>query len=107
MPFTTALRTVPVPPDHFVSYVDKDGRPTTDLFDHLKALQAWANVIAAALGQTGATVTVVGSLPSASGKTGVRYFVTDATVTTFMSTVVGGGASKVPVVSDGTNWKIG
>ena len=34
-------------------------------------------------------------------------FVTDATATTFLSTVAGGGANKVPVVSDGTNWLIG
>ena len=33
---------------------------------------------------------------------GARSFVTDATATTFLSTVAGGGANKVPVVSDGT-----
>lgn len=52
--------------------------------------------------------TVVGSLPSASTVgAGARAFVTDATATTFLSTVVGGGSNKVPVVSDGANWKIG
>jgi hypothetical protein len=32
---------------------------------------------------------------------------TDANATTFLSTVAGGGANKVPVVSGGTNWLIG
>ena len=53
-------------------------------------------------------VYTVSTLPSASASgTGYRAFVTDATVTTFASTVAGGGANKVPVYSDGTNWKIG
>lgn len=52
--------------------------------------------------------TVVGSLPAAgTAGAGARYFVTDASATTFLSTVAGGGANKVPVVSDGTNWLIG
>ena len=52
--------------------------------------------------------TVVGSLPAAAtAGAGARSFVTDASATTFLSTVAGGGANKVPVVSDGTNWLIG
>lgn len=52
--------------------------------------------------------TVVGSLPAAGTVgAGARHFVTDATATTFLSTVAGGGANKVPVVSDGTLWLIG
>lgn len=52
--------------------------------------------------------TTVASLPSAAtAGAGARAFVTDATATTFLSTVAGGGANKVPVVSDGTNWLIG
>lgn len=52
--------------------------------------------------------TVVGSLPAAAtAGAGARMFVTDATATTFLSTVAGGGANKVPVVSDGTSWLIG
>ena len=55
---------------------------------------------------TGATT--VASLPSAAtAGAGARSFVTDATATTFLSTVAGGGANSVPVVSDGTNWLIG
>lgn len=52
--------------------------------------------------------TTVASLPAAAtAGAGARAFVTDATATTFLSTVAGGGANKVPVVSDGTNWLIG
>ena len=54
------------------------------------------------------TVYTVSTLPSASTLgVGARSFVSDATVTTFASTVAGGGSNKVPVYSDGTNWKIG
>lgn len=52
--------------------------------------------------------TTVASLVAAStAGAGARGFVTDATATTFLSTVAGGGSNKVPVVSDGTNWLIG
>lgn len=52
--------------------------------------------------------TTVSSLVAAStAGAGARGFVTDATATTFLSTVAGGGSNKVPVVSDGTNWLIG
>jgi hypothetical protein len=54
------------------------------------------------------TVYTVATLPSAAtAGASARSFVSDATATTFASTVVGGGANKVPVYSDGTNWKIG
>jgi hypothetical protein len=54
------------------------------------------------------TVYTVVTLPSAvTSGTGARAFVSDATATTFASTVAGGGANKVPVYSDGTNWRIG
>jgi hypothetical protein len=50
----------------------------------------------------------VASLPAAAtAGVGARSFVTDATATTYASTVAGGGANKVPVYSDGTNWLIG
>lgn len=49
----------------------------------------------------------VATLPPASIGAGARSFVTDATGTTFLNVVAGGGANKVPVVSDGTNWLIG
>lgn len=54
------------------------------------------------------TVYTVATLPSAvTSGMGSRSFVSDASATTFASIVVGGGANKVPVYSDGTNWKIG
>ena len=56
--------------------------------------------------KTGSTV-VASLISAATAGAGARMFVTDATVTTFNSTVAGGGANKVPVVSDGTNWLIG
>ncbi len=50
----------------------------------------------------------VAQLPTAAtAGAGARSFVTDATATTFLSTVAGGGANGVPVVSNGTNWLIG
>lgn len=50
----------------------------------------------------------VATLPAAATVgAGARAFVTDANATTFLSTVAGGGANNVPVVSDGTNWLIG
>ena len=50
----------------------------------------------------------VASLPAAAtAGAGARSFVTDANATTYASTVAGGGANKVPVFSDGTNWLIG
>lgn len=53
------------------------------------------------------STTVAGLTAAATAGAGARSFVTDATATTFMSVVAGGGANKVPVVSDGTNWLIG
>jgi hypothetical protein len=52
-------------------------------------------------------VVTVSELPAAGANQGARAFVTDATSTTFLSVVAGGGVNKVPVVSNGTNWLIG
>jgi len=52
-------------------------------------------------------VYTVATLPAAASNTYGRAFVSDANATTFNSTVAGGGANKVPVWSDGTNWIIG
>ena len=50
----------------------------------------------------------VATLPSAvTSGAGARSFVTDALAPTFGTTVVTGGATAVPVYSDGTNWKVG
>lgn len=53
-------------------------------------------------------VYTVATLPGASVLgVGARAFVTDSSVSTFGTTVAGGGSGKVPVYSDGTNWKVG
>lgn len=65
-------------------------------------------LIAPSTGWVRTTGTTVSALPAAStAGQGARAFVTDASATTFMSVVAAGGANKVPVVSDGTNWLIG
>lgn len=55
--------------------------------------------------------TVVASLPAAAtAGAGARAFVTDGSTTVILGlglTVTGGGANKVPVYSDGTNWIVG
>jgi len=54
------------------------------------------------------TVYTVATLPSAvTSGAGTRAFVSDALLPAFGSTVVAGGSVKVPVYSDGTNWKVG
>jgi len=54
------------------------------------------------------TVYKVADLPSAVTATaGARTFVSDSSVTTFNTTVAGGGANTVPVFFNGTNWKVG
>lgn len=54
------------------------------------------------------SVSTVATLPAAvASNVGTRGFVTNANATTFNSIVAGGGSNKVPVFSDGTNWRIG
>ena len=53
------------------------------------------------------TPTTYVQLPAPVGIAGTRAFITDGSTTTFNATVAGGGANKVPVFSDGTNWKVG
>ncbi|MEA3053567.1 MAG: hypothetical protein QOG72_2470 [Sphingomonadales bacterium] len=50
---------------------------------------------------------VAGLPPAATGLKGIRGYVTDATATTFASTVAGGGGTNVQVICNGTNWVIG
>lgn len=67
--------------------------------------QNFTNVVA----QTVQTTPVLYSqLPTAvNAGAGTRAFITDGSTATFAATVTGGGANKVPVYSDGTNWKVG
>ena len=48
----------------------------------------------------------VSTLPSASANAGREAQVTDSSVTTYRNTVAGGGANRVKVFSDGTNWLV-
>jgi len=48
----------------------------------------------------------VATLPSASANAGYECNVTDSSVTTFGSTVAGGGSSRVKLYSNGTNWTV-
>ena len=53
-------------------------------------------------------VFAVNDLPSAADSgVGSRAFVTDSSVATFGSVVAAGGTNKVPVYSDGVDWKVG
>jgi len=53
-------------------------------------------------------VFTVATLPGADTLgAGARAFVIDSSVSTFGTTVAGGGTTKVPVYSDGTDWKVG
>ena len=79
----------------------------TDQYSNI--LRLYFNQLDKILGQLKANVPVaVADLPSAStAGVGSRAFVTDSSVSTFGTTVAGGGSTKVPVYSDGTNWKVG
>ena len=64
---------------------------------------AWSNVTAHAF--TPKAITVA-SLPAAASSTDQIRVVTDATGFGRRATVAGGGANRVAVISDGTNWII-
>jgi hypothetical protein len=72
-------------------------------------LRLYFNQLDKLLGQLKANEPVeVADLPSAAtAGVGSRAFVTNSSVSTFGTTVAGGGSTKVPVYSDGTNWKVG
>ena len=95
-----AAPSLPLSPDEF-------NRQYQDQLNNI--LRLYFNQLQATLGQLAATTNfLVANLPSAAESgSGARAFVSDATSPTFGATVVGGGAVKVPVYSDGTNWKVG
>ena len=90
------------PPDISAAYVN-ESRPSKDFYNWIKSL--YDSVRGVLQSTLFAPAVAVGSLPA--GVAGQRHFVTDATATTFGSIVAGGGANKVPVYNDGTNWRIG
>lgn len=92
------------------SFTDAEG-------SDLNGLNNGTNVVVPQTGHVRYTVSAVNynqqnymgpvtGLPAAT-KTGLRCTVTDANATTFNSVVAGGGANVVPVIADGTNWRIG
>lgn len=107
MPFTTALKAFPRIPNEQAPITQPSLLPAKEFVTFLTGLRDWATTITAGLGESGATSYTVGTLPTAVGKTGVRYMVTDANSTTFNSIVAAGGANIVPVFSNGTTWRIG
>ena len=79
-------------------------------FDQLtNILRLYFNQRDKVIGQlkTSVPVTVANLSSAAVAGVGSRAFVTDSSVSTFGTTVAGGGSTKVPVYSDGTNWKVG
>ena len=77
-------------------------------------LQEWQNsagTVQASVSAGGVVKTIVltvATLPAAAtAGAGARAFVSDATLTTFATVPIGGGANGVPVYSDGANWYIG
>jgi hypothetical protein len=70
-------------------------------------LRLYFNQIDGAVNRQSTPVAVVDLRSAVSSGVGARGFVTDSSVSTFGSTVAGGGSTKVPVYSDGTNWKVG
>ena len=74
----------------------------------MAATGAVSGTTVTASGYVATGAVLVSALPAAgTAGVGARHFVTDATSTTFASVVAGTGANKVPVYSDGTNWRIG
>jgi hypothetical protein len=75
--------------------------------DLTNILRLYFNQVDNAVNRPSTPVTVAKLSSAVISGVGARGFVTDSSVSTFGSTVAGGGSNKVPVYSDGTNWKVG
>lgn len=94
--------------DNIVVYVPNQGDTRRSSLTTLVEFLSTAFTSLWATDYLGTDPVTVANLPSASeAGAGARAMVTDATATTFASTVAGGGANTVPVFSNGTDWKIG
>ncbi len=92
----------------FTGATNSIGSPDAVLARQAAAVVKVTNAAGTGAGYIRTQGVTVASLPSAAtAGNGARGFVTDATATTFLSIVAGGGSNSVPVVSDGTNWLIG
>lgn len=87
-----------------VWHSDTDGNPRILYAGSGGATQFYANVLVGGTAKLGDFT--VATLPSASAYTGYECNTTDSSVTTFGSTVAGGGSSNVKVRSNGTNWTV-
>jgi hypothetical protein len=93
--------------DNLVLWVPDQGDsrrcPVTTLLQYLE--ENFDGVVANTVQTTPVTYA---QLPTATiAGAGTRAFITDGSTSTFNATVVGGGANKVPVFSDGADWKVG
>jgi hypothetical protein len=75
--------------------------------DLTNILRLYFNQVDSAVNRPSTPVTVAQLSSAVISGAGARGFVTDSSVSTFGTTVAGGGSTKVPVYSDGTNWKVG
>jgi len=104
-PINPAPPNLPLAPDQYDrQYGDKLNNVLRLFFNQLNSVL----VILTNSYITNTTIYTVATLPTASSSNaGTRTFVSDSSVTTFGSTVAGGGTTTVPVYSNGTNWKVG
>ena len=101
---TPAVPNLPLPKDEYSKlYLNQFTNVLRLYFNQLNsAVEQLSNETATTL------VFTVANLPSAvNSGVGARAFVTDSSVSTFGTTVASGGTTKVPVYSDGVNWKVG
>jgi hypothetical protein len=105
---TRQIKTIALPKTPLMPFapVEYDRQYQDTLNNILRQYFATIDNLAAQFCLTG--VFTVATLPGAAKLgVGARAFVIDSSVSTFGSTVAGGGTTKVPVYSDGTNWKVG
>lgn len=92
--------------DNVVLWVPNQGdsrrASITTLIDYIQV-----NLGAVTCSSVQTTPITYAQLPDPVGIAGTRAFITDGSTATFNATVAGGGANKVPIFSDGTNWKVG
>ena len=100
--------TIPAGNINYVQYNNGNvmGGTSTFTFVSSSGLLSVPNITTTGVVKT--TAKTYSSLPiAATAGAGARSFITDATTTTFLATVAGGGSNAVPVVSNGTNWIVG
>lgn len=87
-----------------ITIVGSRGDGTTDLWTGTTTSVVWDDVSGNSE-FTSSQALSVADLPA--GYAEQRMFVNDATATTFWSVVAGSGSNTVPVIFDGTDWRVG